>query len=305
MMAAMFEGFQRRRVATSGPAINLVVGGRGAPLLLLHGYPQSHAMWHRVAPVLARDFTVVVPDLRGYGDSDKPPGGADHAGYAKRAMAVDQVEVMAALGFPRFAVAGHDRGARVAYRMALDAPDRVARLAVLDIVPTGSVFASVDKAVSMATFHWFFLSQPFDFPERLIGADPEYFLRWMLGSWSGSGLGVFAPEALAEYVRCFEDPATIHATCEDYRAGATVDDETDRADHGQRKIACPTFVLWGDRRANQRRPGNAARRDHLTVWREWAADVRGHPLPCGHFLPEERPDETAAALREFFLSRQS
>jgi haloacetate dehalogenase len=297
----VFDGFEQRRIAGSGAAIHVRVGGRGAPLLLLHGYPQTGAMWHRVAPELARHFTVVAPDLRGYGDSDRPAAGPDHAAYAKRAMAADQVAVMGALGFERFAVAGHDRGGRVAYRLALDAPERVTRLAVLDIIPTGSVFAAVDKGVAMSTYHWFFLSQPFDLPERLIGADPEFFLRWTLASWSGDGLASFAPEALAEYLRAFQDPAVIHATCEDYRAGATVDDETDRADLGHRRIACPTLVLWGDRRANRRgRTGAVERRDPLAVWREWAADVRGQALACGHFLAEEAPGETAAALRDFF-----
>jgi haloacetate dehalogenase len=294
---ALFPGFARRRLPGVGTEISLVTAGAGPPLLLLHGYPQTHAMWHRVAPPLAETFTVVVPDLRGYGDSGKPDGGADHAGYSKRTMAEDQLAVMRALGFERFAVAGHDRGARVAYRMALDHPDRVARLAVLDVIPTLSVFSMTDKELATATFHWFFLIQPHDLPERLIGADPEYFLRHLLGRWSASGLGAFAPEALAEYVRCFRDPATIHASCEDYRAGATLDVEHDRADLGRRAIGCPTLVLHGA--ANRRL---ARRREVEDVWREWATDLRVQALACGHFLPEEAPDDTLRALRGFLTA---
>ena len=289
----MFEGFTTTRIATSGAEIHVVTGGSGPPLLLLHGYPQTHAMWHRIAPRLAAEFTVVAPDLRGYGDSGKPDGGPDHSGYAKRAMAGDQVEVMAALGFPRFAVAGHDRGARVAYRMALDHPERVERLAVLDIVPTHTYVAAVDMALARASYHWFFLSQPADLPERLIAGDPDYYLRTMLARWAG-GPEAFTPEALAEYLRCFRDPAAIHATCEDYRAGASVDFALDEADReAQRKIACPVLALWGGTRSIGRRF------DILAVWREWAHDVRGRALPCGHFLAEEAPEETYAALREF------
>lgn len=287
----MFEGFQHRQVTTSGAVINLVTGGSGPPLLLLHGYPQTHAMWHAVAPRLAEEFTVVAPDLRGYGASSKPPGGDDHSGYAKRTMALDQVEVMQQLGFERFAVAGHDRGARVAYRMALDHPARVVKLAVLDVVPTYTMFAMADRGFAMATFHWFFLAQPYDLPEHLIGGDPDYFLQTMLTRWSGNP-DAFAPEAVAAYLEAFRDPATIHATCEDYRAGATLDFAHDEADRG-RQIACPVLALWGGARARQQRY------DTLAVWREWAADVRGGPLPCGHFLAEEAPDETHAALRAF------
>jgi haloacetate dehalogenase len=291
----LFPDFEARDVQTSGTTIHLVRGGQGPPLLLLHGYPQTHVMWHRVAPALARDFTVVAADLRGYGDSGKPPGGADHAGYSKRTMALDQVEAMRALGYERFALAGHDRGARVAYRLALDHPAVVTRLAVLDIVPTYAAFSNVSKAMATNTFHWFFLIQPYDLPEHLIGGDPAYFLRTMLARWSGGGLDVFDAAALAEYLRCFSDPATIHASCEDYRAGATIDYELDGADHGQRRIGCPLLALWGGRGGGAQRHGGP-----LEIWREWADDVRGEALNCGHFLPEERPDETAAALRAFF-----
>jgi len=244
-------------------------------------------MWHLVAPHLAQDFTVVAPDLRGYGDSAKPPTTPDHAPYAKRAMARDQVAVMQQLGFERFAVAGHDRGGRCAYRLALDHPERVLQLAVLDIVPTSEAFRRADMAFALSYWHWFFLAQPADLPERLIQADPEaFYLR--------RGGRLFAPEALAEYRRYFHDPATIHAMCEDYRAGATIDFALDEADRGTRRIACPVLVLWGRRGQLE----NAY--DVLAVWRDWADDVRGCALDCGHYLPEEAPDETYAELHRFF-----
>jgi haloacetate dehalogenase len=291
---ALFPGFAHRNVATSGATIHLVTAGSGPPLLLLHGYPQSHAMWHAVAPRLAEDFTVVAADLRGYGDSSKPSGGDDHAGYAKRTMARDLVEVMEALGFDRFAVAGHDRGARVAYRLALDHPERVTKLAVLDIVPTYAMWAGADRQFGLGAYHWYFLAQPYDLPERLIGAEPEYYLHTMLARWAGGGFA-FDPEAMAGYVAHFRDPACIHASCEDYRAGATLDLEHDTADReAGRRIACPVLALWGAGRTGR------GGRDRLAVWREWADDVRGEGLPCGHFLPEEAPDETFAALRAFF-----
>lgn len=289
----MFEGFERRQIAANGITINLMLGGSGPPLLLLHGYPQTHAMWHRVAPRLAEEFTVVVPDLRGYGDSDKPAGDREHRTYAKRTMARDNVEVMRALGFERFGVAGHDRGGRVSYRMALDHPQHVTRLAVLDIVPTYTMFTHVDKDFALATYHWFFLAQPPDLPERLIGGDPEFYIRNTLARWSGN-LDAFDPEALTDYIEHFRDPACIHATCEDYRAGPTTDFADDAADYGRNKIACPVLALWGETERRRQR------RDSLAVWREWATDVRGHAIPCGHFLPEEAPDETYRALREFF-----
>ncbi len=289
----MFEGFQSKQIETTGATINLVAGGSGPPVLLLHGYPQTNAMWHRVAPRLAEDFTVVAADLRGYGDSSKPNGGADHAGYSKRAMAQDQVEVMRTLGFDRFAVVGHDRGARVAYRMALDHAQTVTKLAVLDIMPTHTVYSNVSRLIATGYYHWFFLIQPFDLPERLIGGDPEYFIRTSLDRWCGSGIGVFDDEALAEYVRCFCTPEAIHATCEDYRAGATVDFEADEADFGKRKIACPTLALYGRL---------LDRLGALDVWRQWCDDVTGRALPCGHFLPEEAPEETYQALRAFLAS---
>ena len=285
----MFEGFEEATIETGAAAIRVRRGGSGPPLLLLHGHPQTHVMWHAVAPRLAQDFTVIAADLTGYGDSSKPPTTADHAPYSKRAMARDQIAVMHHFGFERFFVAGHDRGGRCAYRMALDHPERVAKLAVLDIIPTGEAYRRADMKFGLGYWHWFFLAQPYDLPERLLGADPDaYYFR---GTRS-----LFAPEALAEYLRCVHDPATIHAMCEDYRAGATLDFTLDEADRGVRRIACPTLVLWGSNGALE------TWYDVLAIWRDWADDVQGRALPCGHYLAEEAPDETYAALRAFFAT---
>jgi haloacetate dehalogenase len=291
---AMFEGFEIRDVRTAGTIIHARIGGSGPPLLLLHGYPQTHVMWHRVAPALGARFTVVCADLRGYGDSGKPDSDPEHRVYSKRATAGDMVELMAALGYERFRLAGHDRGGRVAHRLALDHPERVASLAVLDIVPTRTIFRTADQAIATAYFHWFFLIQPYDLPERLIGGDPTYWLHRMLGAWSSRGLPAFAPEALAEYERCFADPKVIHGSCEDYRAAASIDLRHDEADLDKR-IQCPVLALWG-------RHGLMERHfDVLATWRERSAGpVSGHALDCGHFLAEERPVETAEALLEFF-----
>ncbi len=287
----MLEGFEARRIKTTGATINLAIAGGGPPVLLLHGYPQTHAMWHKIAPELARDCTVVAADLRGYGDSDKPPGDADHLAYSKRVMARDQVEVMQALGHERFAVVGHDRGARVAHRMALDHPDKVSRLALLDIAPTLTMYRTTNEAFARAYYHWFFLIQPYDLPERLIGNDPDFYLEKKIGAWSRKE-GCFTPEALAEYKRCFRDPAAIHASCEDYRAAASIDLAHDEAET-DRKVECPVLVLWGARGVIE------ANYDVLAVWRDKARDVRGRALPCGHFLAEEAPGETLAELRAF------
>ena len=289
----MFETFRTLDLDVGETTIHVRMGGAGPPLLLLHGHPQTHAMWHKVAPELAGHFTVVAADLRGYGDSGKPPTTPEHEPYSKRAMARDMVAVMRALGFERFAVAGHDRGGRVGYRMALDHPERVEKLAVLDIVPTGEMYRRAEMSFAMGYWHWFFLPQPYDFPERLIGADPDHFYLERQGALSISGL--FAPEALAEYRRCWRDPATIHAMCEDYRAGASIDFRLDEADRqGGRRIRCPLLALWGAR-------GKMGEwYDVLAVWRDWADEVQGHPIDCGHYMPEEAPAETARALLQFF-----
>ena len=288
----MFEGFERARVRAGDVEINLVRGGEGPPVLLLHGYPQTHAMWHLVAPALAERFTVVAADLRGYGDSSKPFGSEDHATYSKRAMAADGVRVMDSLGFESFAAVGHDRGGRVAHRMALDHPERVTRVAVLDIVPTRHVYATVERDLATAYYHWFFFIQPYDLPETLIGANPRYYLRKKLGGW-GTSLDAFAPEALAEYERCF-DEHTVHASCEDYRAAASIDLVHDDADRERgRKVECPLLALWGGQGVMERIY------DVREVWLEYARDVEGKPLDAGHFLAEERPVETARELVSF------
>jgi haloacetate dehalogenase len=292
----MFEGFDQSNIDTGEVTINTRIGGDGPPVLLLHGYPQTHAMWHAVAPRLAGHFTVVCTDLRGYGDSDKPPGGPqagdpDHNNYSKRTMARDQVAVMAALGFERFAVVGHDRGGRVTHRLCLDHPGQVSRAAVLDIAPTHKMFADMNREIAMGYWHWTWLAQPYDLPERMIGADPVWYLDGRLGGW-GTGLDTYHPDALADYRRCFADPATIHASCEDYRAAATIDLTHDDADLDQ-KISCPLLVLWGGRGLVDKWF------DPLAVWRERADNVSGRPIDAGHFLAEEKPEETADALLAF------
>jgi haloacetate dehalogenase len=289
----VIPGFATERLDAGSVTINAARGGEGPPVLLLHGYPQTHMMWHRVAPALAERFTVVCPDMRGYGDSDKPPGGGDHAAYSKRAMASDQFALMHSFGFDRFAVVGHDRGARVALRMALDDPGAVSRLGVLDIVPTRTMYETIDRDRATTVWRYFFLVQRHDLPERLIGADPEMYLRWTLDEWCGTP-GALADGAVAEYRRCF-DEATIHATCEDYRAGATIDLAHDEADSGT-AVACPVLVLWS-------RDGLGKSYDVEGIWRQRGADVRGRALECGHFLAEERPDDTVAELIGF-LSAQ-
>jgi haloacetate dehalogenase len=286
----VFDGFERTEVDTGDGRIHLLRAGSGPPLLLLHGYPQTHVMWHRVAPALAEDFTVVLTDLRGYGASAKPRTHSDHWPYTKRAMAAEQVAVMHALGFDRFAVCGHDRGGRVGYRMALDHPERVTRLAVLDIVPTGEVLTRVDRAFGLGYWHWFFLAQPAPTPERMIGADPGAYYRHF-------DEGFFDPDAVAAYRRAADDPATIHAMCEDYRAGATLDVEHDLTDRAmQRWIACPLLVLWGGRWHLE------DWYDVLAIWRDWADDVTGRAVDAGHYLVEERPDAVLAELRAFFAT---
>jgi haloacetate dehalogenase len=291
----VFDDFERVRIDTGAAVISARHGGTGPPVLLLHGFPQTSAMWHHVAPELARDHTVVAPDLRGYGASSRPPSGPDHAGYSFRAMAADQVAVMRALGHERFAVVGHDRGARVAHRLTLDHPDAVTRLALLDIVPTLHVYETVDRALATAYYHWFFFIQPEPVPETLIAADPLGYLHSLLGGW-GSGLDAFAPAALAEYERAFADGGCRHAMLEDYRAGASIDLDHDRADLDHR-IDVPTLILWGSRGVVGNRPV-----DPLTVWRERVVDPRGAVVDAGHFLVEERPEESLAQLRSFLAT---
>lgn len=280
--AYLFPGFKAAKVQTSGATINLVIAGSGPPLLLLHGAPQTHAIWHKVAPELARDYTVIAADLRGYGDSSKPEGGPNHVNYSKRAMALDQVEVMKHFGFTRFAVVGHDRGARVTHRLTLDHPGVVTRAAVLDIVPTHYVYNHVTREVATAYYHWFFLIRPAPFPETMINNSLETYI--------GRGVG----EPFAEFLRAFKNPATVHAMCEDYRAGASIDLEHDEADlKSGRKIACPLLVLWGEK-------GNVGRLfDVMAIWRERATDVRGRPMPSGHNIQLEAPEQTLAELRAF------
>ncbi|MCR6483687.1 alpha/beta hydrolase [Amycolatopsis sp. OK19-0408] len=288
--------FTYHAIDADGVTIHCAVGGDGPPVLLLHGYPQTHLIWHHVAPVLAARHTVVLADLRGYGDSAKPAPGAGQPEYAKRAMARDQLLVMRALGFDRFGVAGHDRGGRVGHRLALDAPGAVSALAVLDIVPTRHAFEHAGKEFGLGYFHWFFLAAGNGIPEHLIGADPEFWITARMNARHHGGTP-FDPAAVAEYVRCFSDPAAVAASCAGYRAAAGVDLEHDEADAG-RLIAAPLLALWGEHSFVGRSY------DVLDVWRGYASDVRGRALPGDHYLPEERPELVAAALGEFFAGRR-
>ena len=274
--------------------INIAICSKGAgpPLLLLHGYPQTGYMWHKIAPRLAEDFTVVVADLRGYGDSDKPTSSEDHAVYSKRAMAADMMAVMTALGHSQFFIAGHDRGGRVAHRLARDYPQAVTKLAVLDIAPTAMMYDTTDMHFATSYYHWFFLIQPAPFPETLIGSDPKFFLESKMQHW-GKDRTAITNDAFDEYLRCFSNPDTIHASCEDYRASASIDLEHDAADVGL-KLDIPLLVLWGATAM----VGN--KYDMLCAWREVATDVTGFAVPGGHYLPEESPDETYQALLDFF-----
>ena len=274
--------------------INIAICSKGAgpPLLLLHGYPQTGYMWHKIAPRLAEDFTVVVADLRGYGDSDKPTSSEDHAVYSKRAMATDMMAVMTALGHSQFFIAGHDRGGRVAHRLARDYPQAVTKLAVLDIAPTAMMYDTTDMHFATSYYHWFFLIQPAPFPETLIGSDPKFFLESKMQHW-GKDRTAITNDAFDEYLRCFSNPDTIHASCEDYRASASIDLEHDAADVGL-KLDIPLLVLWGATAM----VGN--KYDMLCAWQEVATDVTGFAVPGGHYLPEESPDETYQALLDFF-----
>jgi haloacetate dehalogenase len=295
--APLFDGFKTSKVQTTGAIINVVSRGQGPPVLLLHGNPQTHVMWRKIAPRLATEFTLVASDLRGYGDSSKPADGENHSNYSKRSMALDQVEVMSHFGFEKFAVVGHDRGGRVGHRLALDHPDRITKLAVLDIVPTYKLLHSVSNEVATAFYHWFFLVQPAPFPETLLANNAEFYLKYMMfrdmrhrevPAWMGD-------DVFREYLRCFQDAETIHANCEDYRAAASIDLKHDEEDLS-RKIACPVLALWGEHGAVHRLF------DVLAAWRERAVNVSGKSLPGRHFLPEEIPDETLAELRTFLNS---
>jgi haloacetate dehalogenase len=293
----MFDGFEARDLPTERGAIHAMVGGDGPPLLLLHGYPQTHLMWHAAAPLLAERFTVVAADLSGYGDSFRPAPEPGHVPHSKRAMASDQVQAMAALGHERFAVAGHDRGGRVAYRMALDHPARVAALAVLDIVPTAEVWARADARLALGYWHWGFLAQPSPLPERLIAGDPDAFFDYhLLMIGLGTDPETYPAEVMAAYRRQLDDVTAVNAICEDYRAGATIDRELDEADRG-REIACPVLCLWGARGALPLFYG-----DVLSVWRPWAPSVAGRDVDASHFLVEDRPEEVAAELAAFFAA---
>jgi haloacetate dehalogenase len=289
--SAFLPGFTLHDVETPGARIRVAQGGKGPPLLLLHGHPQTHVTWHKIAPDLADRFSVVAADLRGYGDSAKPEGGEGHVNYSKRAMAADQVAVMRSLGFDRFAVVGHDRGGRVAHRMALDHPDAVQRIVVLDIAPTATMYARTDMAFATRYFWWFFLIQPAPLPEHMIGADPEFFLRKHIEGQSKTS-GATSDRVFQEYLRCYQDPGTRHAICEDYRASATIDLAHDAADSDAR-IKAPLLALWGAKGTV------GALYDVLETWREKATDVRGRALPCGHTLQEEAPEETLRALLAF------
>lgn len=289
----MFEGFRRFDIAIGNICIRGRIGGDGPPLLLLHGHPQTHVIWHRIAERLARHYTVVVTDLRGYGDSSKPAGEPDHANYSKRAMAADQVVVMRELGFTRFFLCGHDRGGRVAHRLAMDHPKAVSKLMLLDIAPTLAMYEKTDRTFATAYFHWFFLIQPAPLPETLIEASPENYITRTMGGRHAS-LDAFDPAALTEYQRTLAQPGAAHALCEDYRASNTIDLEHDRADRdaGQR-IACPLRVLWG-------RHGVIERCfDPLAEWRAVAEQVDGEALPCGHYLPEEAPEAVFRHITQF------
>ena len=294
----MFDGFDTVQVDVGGTTIFARRKGDGRPLLLLHGFPETHVMWHRVAPVLARQFTVVCADLRGYGRSGKPASTPDHAPYAKSAMAIDMVRLMEALGFSTFSVAGHDRGARVAYRLAPDHPGRVERLALLDVIPTGEAFGRADIRFALAFWPWSLLSQPEPLPERLIAAAPDAVVNDALDNW-GSDPASFPAEVRSAYFDALRDPEAIHAICEEYRAAADIDFARDAADRAANKcIGCPTLALWSKESALDNWYEQAG--GPLGIWRKWATDVTGRAIAGGHFFPEQNPGETISELRAFF-----
>lgn len=294
----MLEGFKRQDIQTKGCRIVTVTGGKGPPLLMLHGNPFNHMNWSKVAPDLAKDFSVVLTDLRGYGDSEKPPSTEDHSSYSFRTMAQDQVEVMAALGYDKFFVAGHDRGARVTHRMCLDHPDKVLRAAIMDIIPQYHLYNNITFDWAKFSWHWFFNIQPSPLPEKMMGADPDWFIQKKLAK-SEKGLSFFPPEALEEYKRCFRNPETIRAICEDYRAGASIDLVHDAEDiKAGRKVSCPALILWGATGGVGRTKPSPGE-----IWKSYASNiVAAKTVPSGHYLSEEAPVETTAALREFFMA---
>jgi haloacetate dehalogenase len=296
----MFEGFTSDYIDAGTTKIFLRRAGTGAPLLLLHGFPETHAMWHAVAPALVRDFTVVCADLRGYGASGAPPSSEDHSPYAKRAMGEDMIAVMGKLGFDRFAVAGHDRGGRVAYRMALDSPRDISHLGVLDIIPTSEAFGRADSRLTLGYWPWSFMSQPEPMPERLVAADPAAVIDNVIAHW-GTEAASFSPELRRLYIEALRQPETIHAICEEFRAAATRDVENDKRDRAQgRKIECPTLVLWGEKGPLDTWYADSG--GPLGIWRAWATNLTGRAIGGGHFFPEGNPEETTTALREFFRS---
>jgi haloacetate dehalogenase len=294
---AVIKGFEHKRVRVEGIDIACSIGGSGPPVLLLHGFPQSRAMWMRVAPRLAEQFTVVCADLRGYGDSAKPRCLADRSNYSFRAFANDQIGLMRSFGFERFHLVGHDRGGRTGHRMALDHPDAVLSLTVMDIVPTYAMLMDTNRKVAGAYWHWYFLSQPEPFPERLIGHDPDFFYETSLVGWGATKLSDFDQEMLAEYRRAWRDPAMIHGSCSDYRAAVSVDIEHDAADIS-RQVACPTLVFYG---ASGTMAGLF---DIPAEWRKRCANVTQASLPGGHFFVDQFPNETAHVLLEFLSNRQ-
>ncbi|WP_342748106.1 alpha/beta hydrolase [Hartmannibacter diazotrophicus] len=304
----LFQGFDTETIKIDEARIHLRLGGEGQPVLLLHGYPQTHAMWHRIAGELAQTHRLIIPDIPGYGRSTTSEGGPPHTAHSKRRMGEILVRLMGQLGHERFAVIGHDRGGRVGYRMALDYPDRVARLAVLDILPTLDYWEAMDRAFALKVYHWPFLAQPAPLPEHLIGADPVFYLDWTIASWTASrDLSAFDPRVIADYRTAFSNPSVIHAACEDYRAGATIDVEYDRQDRDEgRRILCPLLAIWGkagipshDGEADDGEADDGG--GVLSVWRRWALDVRGTGVNAGHFVAEENPVETLAALSPFLM----
>ena len=287
----MLKNFISKKIKTTDALINTKIAGTGPPILLMHGYPQTHLMWHKIAPQLSKKFTVIVTDLRGYGDSSKPKTDNSHIVYSKKRMALDQVEVMKALGFEKFYAVGHDRGARVLHRMMIDNQNSVKKAVFMDIVPTLTMYNTADKNFAYNYYHWFFLTQPYDFPERLIGGNPEYYLRKKIKAW-GKNKDFIPKEVFNEYLRCFSKKETIHASCEDYRASFTIDLEHDKNDYGN-KIKNPIYVMWGEYGF----VGNNYK--VIDVWKEYATNVKGIGLPCGHYIPEESPGETLKFLLEF------